>query len=129
MSVFVDALFECESRDAQAFRVGARNGHRWCHLIADTDDELHAFASRLGMRRAWFQAPPKASHPHYDLTPGRRAKAVALGAFEVDDRTLAQLMRAHRAIRSGKAEQEFKAGVYDRIAAALGDEWSSPPTR
>jgi len=30
---------------------------RWSHLIADTEDELHAFAARLGLRREWFQDP------------------------------------------------------------------------
>lgn len=100
MTVFVDALFEAVAKGEQARRVGARNGHMWCHLIADTDDELHEFAARLGMRREWFQAPPTASHPHYDLTPPRRALAVKLGAHEVDGRTLAQIMRAHRAVRA-----------------------------
>jgi hypothetical protein len=51
-----------------------------CHLTADTLEELHAFAARLGMRRAWFQDHPLC--PHYDLTPGRREVAVRLGAKE-----------------------------------------------
>ncbi|QWQ39587.1 DUF4031 domain-containing protein [Streptomyces sp. YPW6] len=33
---------------------GLRHTH-WCHLTADTEDELHAFAARLGLRRSWFQ--------------------------------------------------------------------------
>lgn len=65
---------------AQARRVGARNGHKWCHLFSDETDpafpELHEFAAILGMRRAWSQGD------HYDLTPGRRAAAVKLGALE-----------------------------------------------
>ncbi len=57
-------------------------GKESCHLIAAGDlEELHAFAKRLGLRREWFQG--RASWPHYDLTPSKRAKAVALGAFEV----------------------------------------------
>jgi hypothetical protein len=38
---------------------------RWSHLIADDKDELHAFAARLGLRRAWFQDPtlPEPLHP------------------------------------------------------------------
>jgi hypothetical protein len=55
-----------------------------CHLIADSNEELHAFAARLGLRRSWFQ--PSASGPHYDLTAGRRATAVRLGALELSDR-------------------------------------------
>lgn len=72
MSVYVDDL--CN----RGWKLG------WsCHLIADDEGELHAFALRIGLRRAWFQ--PRSS-PHYDLTVGRRADAVALGAVELDRR-------------------------------------------
>jgi len=62
-------------------------GYIMCHMTADTLSELHAMADALDMKREWFQAPPKASHPHYDIPEARRAKAVALGAVEVDNRT------------------------------------------
>ncbi len=58
-----------------------------CHMTAETLSELHDMADRLQMKRDWFQEPPKASHPHYDIPEARRAKAIALGAIEVDDRT------------------------------------------
>ena len=64
------------------------------HLTADTLEELHAFAARLGLRRAWFQ--DHAIMPHYDLTAEKRVLAVAMGAAEVSMR--AQL-RARRALR------------------------------
>ena len=90
MPVYVDSLmqhgpgsYHGPGRD-QAARVGARNGDWWCHLFADTLDELHAFAERIGLLRSWFQGD------HYDLTPKRRAAAVAAGALEVDRRALAK---------------------------------------
>jgi predicted kinase len=50
----------------------------WCHMATDGPfDELHEFAGRLGLRRAWFQ------RDHYDLPAHGRAAAVALGAEEV----------------------------------------------
>lgn len=52
-----------------------------CHLMADTFEELHAFARKLGLKRAWFQPHPR--WPHYDLTVRKRARAVELGAKEV----------------------------------------------
>ena len=58
-----------------------------CHMTADTLDELHGMADKIGMERRWFQAPPKASHPHYDIPESKRAKALALGAQEVCQRT------------------------------------------
>jgi hypothetical protein len=82
VSVYVDTLvaFAASDPKSQAFRVGARNRHRWCHMIADTLEELHAMAARIGMKREWFQ--DKGRTPHYDLTPGRRAAAVKAGAIE-----------------------------------------------
>ena len=50
----------------------------WCHMASDDSfEELHEFAARLGLRRAWFQ------RDHYDLPAHGRAAAVALGAEEV----------------------------------------------
>ncbi len=54
-------------------------GKLWCHLVADSLDELHAFAARLGLRRGWFQE--KASYPHYDVTTEVRDRALRLGAL------------------------------------------------
>ena len=48
-----------------------------CHMIADTDDELHAMASRIGIARKWFQ------RDHYDIALSKRALAVAAGAREI----------------------------------------------
>ncbi len=54
----------------------------YCHLTTDGPiEELHAFAGRLGVRRAWFQ--DHRLHPHYDLTVGRRDRALELGAVYV----------------------------------------------
>lgn len=60
-------------------------GKVWCHLVADTLDELHRFADDLGLKRAWFQ--DRASYPHYDVTLAVRMKAIRLGAIESDRRT------------------------------------------
>lgn len=54
------------------------------HMIADTLDELHAMADALGLQRAWFQAAPPASFPHYDVSKTKRARAIELGAIECD---------------------------------------------
>ncbi len=62
---------------------------RWCHMVSDVgEDELHAFARKLGLQRSWFQRRPAASAAHYDLMPSRRAHAVMLGAVEVTSREL-----------------------------------------
>ncbi len=48
-----------------------------CHMIADTDDELHAMAWTIGVRRKWFQGD------HYDICKSKRALAVSAGAVEI----------------------------------------------
>jgi len=53
-------------------------GKEWCHLVADTLDELHDFAKLLGLKRSWYQQ--SASYPHYDVTVSIRQKAIQLGA-------------------------------------------------
>ncbi len=70
---------------------------RWSHLVADTEQELHAFAERMGMRRAWFQdKPDRPHHAHYDLPERARAEAVANGAVEVTWRELGRMLRDRR---------------------------------
>lgn len=53
-------------------------GKEWCHLVADTLDELHDFAKLLGLKRSWYQQT--ASYPHYDITVSKREQALQLGA-------------------------------------------------
>ncbi len=72
---------------------------RWneaCHLFTDDGnlDDLHAFAARVGLRRAWFQR--HACLPHYDLTIARRGVAVRLGARQVDRAFVAGVIKANR---------------------------------
>jgi len=100
MSVYVDNA-----------RIPARAGNitgRWSHLTADTQEELHAFAERIGLRRAWFQDRCKSPlcrqpcvHWHYDVTEGRRQAALAAGAVDMDIRKWAELVRARRAAARG----------------------------
>lgn len=61
-------------------------GTLWCHLVADSLDELHRFASKLGLKRAWFQ--DKASYPHYDVTMSVRERALGLGALPARKRQM-----------------------------------------
>lgn len=78
MSVYIDPMINWG-------KVIGRAGPEWCHMIADSLDELHAMAVKLGLRRH-FQ--DKASFPHYDIGTHRvRALAVSLGAIDCDKRT------------------------------------------
>lgn len=73
-------------------------GMKMCHMVADSLDELHAMADRIGVARKWFQAD--ASTPHYDVCKAKRALAVAAGAVEVDRRGLVEAIRRMRELRA-----------------------------
>lgn len=75
-------------------------GERWAHLMADTLDELHAFAARLGIPRRAFQ--DKTSGAHYDVTAALREEAIRLGAIAISRHTDRALVRA--VIRNAKAQ-------------------------
>jgi hypothetical protein len=63
-------------------------GRTWAHLVSDESlEELHAFADRLGLRRAWFQGD------HYDVPAEVRDEALALGAEAVSSRELVVRLR------------------------------------
>ena len=94
MSVYVD--------DA----VHAWRGQRWAHLMADTLDELHAMAQRLGIPRRAFQN--KTSGAHYDVTTELREQAIALGAIGISRHADRALLKAviQRAKAQGRGESE-----------------------
>lgn len=63
-----------------------------CHMVADTPEELHAMADRIGVRRRWFQ--DKGRYPHYDISKGKRAHAVYQGAIETDERSIVEVAKS-----------------------------------
>lgn len=84
MSVYVDTLTD------YGWRLGPS-----CHMYADTLEELHVMAQRLGMKRRWFQNDPRL--PHYDLVATRRAIAIQFGAKEVSWREMWEHMKTRSA--------------------------------
>jgi hypothetical protein len=66
----------------------------FCHLLADTREELHALADELGIPRRFFQ-----DHPwrwHHDIPAHVREQAVRLGALEVTMHEVGALLRTRR---------------------------------
>jgi hypothetical protein len=86
---------------------------RWCHLATDGSfEELHAFAARLRLRRAWFDGD------HYDLPPHGRARAVALGAEEVATADLLQRMTGPRGDRTRTRRRVLTPSGHVRLRGA-----------
>lgn len=68
MTIYVDALFDWGKQG------------KWCHMWTDGDpEELHAFASSIGLQPQWFQKA-NLSFLHYDLRPSKRELALKKGA-------------------------------------------------
>ena len=64
-------------------------GRMWSHLASDTSyEELHAFASRMGIPARGFD------RDHYDVPAEVYADMVAAGAVEVTSRVLAAALIA-----------------------------------
>ena len=95
MTVYVDQIQNWPT-SIRCFKAGS------CHMSADTLEELHAFARRLGLKRSWFQEHRLL--PHYDLTPARRAKAVELGATETTTRQRLLMVKPSLAVPTGGEE-------------------------
>ena len=74
MTVYVDDM----RMPARVGRIAAR----WSHLMADSDEELHRFATSIGLRRSWAQYPGTWKS-HYDVTDSKRAQAIAAGAVQI----------------------------------------------
>jgi hypothetical protein len=89
MTVYVDDL----RMPATVGRLRAR----WSHLFTDQPDqaELHELASRIGLRRTWFQAT--ASYPHYDVTDTKRRQAITAGAVPITWRETGRIIHRVRA--------------------------------
>ncbi len=97
-------------------------GRRWAHLVSDRSlEELHAFADRLGLERAWFQGD------HYDVPAEVRRRALELGAQPVTASDLVRRLRA-AGLRNGSRVRQL-AGEEDnrgRLGFPRGPSRSSP---
>lgn len=68
---------------------------KMCHMLADTSQELAEMANKIGVKQKWIQyaGTPK---EHFDICASKREKAVLLGAIEIDNKRLAELLKAKR---------------------------------
>lgn len=93
MTVYVDDM----RLPAKVGRIQAR----WSHLTTDgPDEELHAFAARIGLRRSWFQDDPDPLFRHYDVTDTKRRAAIAAGAVAESWRDTGRRIHAARQARA-----------------------------
>ena len=65
-----------------------------CHMVADTEEELHDMADEIGVARKWYQGD------HYDICLSKRKLAVEAGAVEVTRRELGRIVMEQRRKRA-----------------------------
>jgi Protein of unknown function (DUF4031) len=82
MTVFVDDMY--------LYPLGQYRGMKMSHMIADTEDELHAMADQIGVSRTWYQGD------HYDVCMSKRALAIKCGAVPITLRELGKMVVAKR---------------------------------
>lgn len=82
MTVYVDDMFK--------YPMGKFRRMKMSHMVADTEEELHAMADKIGLNRKWYQGD------HYDVAMVTRAKAVTAGAKEITPRELAMMAMKKR---------------------------------
>ena len=61
------------------------------HMTADTLEELHDMAKKIGLKRSWFQNHKK--YPHYDVSQSKRKEAIEMGAIEESAHDMIRRMR------------------------------------
>lgn len=91
MSVYVDQMMQCVPNRNWRYTSA-------CHMIADRDDELIAFARKIGLKPEWIQRG--SILVHFDLNENKRRQAVANGAIELTREQMGERIDAarHRAL-------------------------------
>ena len=86
-----------------------------CHMIADSDQELHAMAAKIGVARKWWQSPQNSSGSHYDIALSKRTLAIASGAFPITLRTLATMNLRRRSTGHLGTPEDAARWLKDRV--------------
>lgn len=63
----------------------------FCHMIVDSNEELHVFAESIGIKRCWYHS--SARYQHYDLNETQRRSAINAGAIEGSAKQLVTLSK------------------------------------
>lgn len=82
MTVYVDDMY--------LYPMGQFGRMKMSHMIADTEDELHAMAAKIGVARKWYQGD------HYDIAISKRQLAIAAGAKAITLRELSAMTKQRR---------------------------------
>lgn len=94
MSVYVDNI-------NLPFRGGI-----YCHMVADSTDELDEMADKIGLKRSWIQNPGTIFE-HYDVSLFKKQLALDEGAIEISVKKFVSRIESKRKLKNnnqGKSE-------------------------
>lgn len=80
-----------------------------CHMVADSDEELHAMAAKIGVQRKWHQKAGT-HQSHYDICLSKKDWAIRQGAVQINRKELGAMLR-----------RRFETGQFGPPAEAV--EW------
>lgn len=66
-----------------------------CHMMADSDEELHAMADKIGVSRKWHQKPGTYKS-HYDIALSKRKLAIYFGAIEINRAQVGAILKRRK---------------------------------
>lgn len=92
----------------------AYKGNLYCHMLADSLDELHEFAEVLGIKKCWFHG--SASYPHYDVKIEFRPQAINLGAILSSRK---QIIECGKRLRAQKKHRKHPAFIVQQQALPI----------
>ena len=101
MAVYVD--------DLKHYPTTSLREKTWCHMLADTSEELDQVAAQIGLKASWKQHPSRPTE-HYDLTPSKRAAAIRAGAIQKSSREIARDLTLPRLRALAAKEENGSAG-------------------
>lgn len=82
MTVYVDDMYK--------YPMGQFGRMKMSHMLADTEEELHEMARKIGVSRTWYQGD------HYDIAISKRALAIKYGAKEITLREMGTFAKKQR---------------------------------
>lgn len=107
MTVYVDSAFHPYGRMIM------------CHMFADSREELLAMAEQIGVASKWIQKRGTV-YEHFDISKGRREKALARGAVAITRKEVGLLLRARRETPSAILREHGPRSGSFRILQADG---------
>jgi hypothetical protein len=103
MTVFIDDMFK--------YPMGRFGRMKMSHMVATTEEELHAMADKIGVQRKWYQGD------HYDVAQKMRNRAIEKGAVAVTMRQLGTMVACRR--RTGILPEPITEHSQQRFARAV----------